>query len=262
MAMDAVGDSTDVNRYLAGALGDQSVKIVFHDRDEEAPWVDAKGRAAEISEESERAVMILRRDGVVLAAIDFDAALAAVPDAVELGATAAAFAVDNARVVALARARAEESRRLTARLVTAGEAVRAELHGILDAGPLRELAAIDLALSHGADPEDVARRLQNVSADVRSISHGVYPPELTSGGLAAALPHLSSSVRRYAPAIEVTAFLAAWGDPDASLYDEVDNLRIELSQAPVETSLLDRVSVLGGTVEGNTITIPLKGSGR
>jgi hypothetical protein len=259
MAIGAVNDPTEVDKYLATSLGDQSVNVVFRSQSDSSIWVDTRGRPAVMHDESDRAVMVLQRDGVILGAIDFDAALAAEPDAVELGATAAAFALDNARLIALANARTEESRRLVSRLVTAGDAVRSDLRATLEAGPLRLLADVDLALERGADHDDVARQLQEVTADVRQISHGVFPPELTNGGLAAALPRLQSSVRRYDSAIEVTVFLAAYRDPDAILRDEVDHLRIELSVAPVQAELLDRVTVLGGTIEGSTITLPFAG---
>ena len=107
--------------------------------------------------------------------------------------------------------------------------------------------------------EDEARRLQEVAADVRGISHGVFPPELASDGLAAALPQLASPQRRFAPAIEVTAFLAARNDPLACLRDETDRLEIELSDAPTGANLLDRVTVLGGRVDGKVITLPVVG---
>jgi hypothetical protein len=259
VAIGAVNDPTEVDKYLATSLGDQSVNVVFRSQSDSSLWVDTRGRPAVMQDESDRAVMVLQRDGVILGAIDFDAALAAEPDAVELGATAAAFALDNARLIALANARTEESRRLISRLVTAGDAVRADLRATLEAGPLQHLADVDLALERGADQDDVARQLQNVTADVREISHGVFPPELTNGGLAAALPHLESSGRRYDSAIEVTVFLAVYKDPHAILRDEVDHLRIELSVTPVEAELLDRVTVLGGTIEGNRITLPFAG---
>ena len=258
VAIDAVHEPAEVTRYLASSLGDPSVTIAFRGPDE-APWVDVRGSPAVISDDSDRAELVLRRDGVVLGVITLDAALAAEPEAVELGASAAAFAIDNARLAALANARVEESRRLTARLVTAGDAVRADLKETLDEGPLRELADIELALSRGADMEDAARRLQEVAADVRGISHGVFPPELASDGLAAALPQLASPQRRFAPAIEVTAFLAARNDPLACLRDETDRLEIELSEAPTGANLLDRVTVLGGRVDGKVITLPVVG---
>jgi hypothetical protein len=260
IAIDVVHDPTEVERYLASSLGDPSVTIAFRGPDE-APWVDVRGSPAIISDESDRAELVLRRDGVLLGVVAFDAALAAEPEAVELGASAAAYAIDNGRLAALANAKVEESRRLTARLVTAGDAVRADLKETLDEGPLRELEDIELALSRGGDTEDAALRLQKVAADVRTISHGVFPPELASDGLAAALPHLPSPLRRFAPAIEVTAFLAARNDPLACLRDQTDRLEIELSEAPTGANLLDRVTVLGGRVDGKVITLPVAGRG-
>jgi hypothetical protein len=258
MAVDGSYDPNEVTRYLSWALGDPSATLVYATSDGTS-WIDSRGQPVSISVDTDRAMMVLRRNGAALGAIIFDAAMAAELDALELGATAAAFAIDSARLVALANAAAESSRRLTARLLTAGEVARLDLREQLLGGPLRELGEIDDELERGADAHGVARRLQAVTAEVRRISHGVFPAELSTGGLAAALPGISSPNSRFAPAIEVTAYLAAEGDAGARIGEEVDRLRIELSEPPTSATLLDRVTVLGGTIEGRTILLPVVG---
>jgi hypothetical protein len=255
MEIDDTYDPSELGRYVETALGDPSAAVVFYSTSDNT-WFDAAGRHVSIPDDPDRAVLVLRRDEAVLGAIDFDAALAAEPDAVELAVTAAAFAIDSARLVALANASVEEARRLTARLVTSADAARDELRDQLTAGPLRELADIDQTLFAGGDLHEAARRLQAVTAEVRRISHGVFPPDLTAGGLSAALPALPSPYRRFAPAVEVTAYLAAEGDRSASIVEADGRLRIELSAPPTAAGLLDRVRVLGGTIEGSTISLP------
>ena len=252
--------STDVTEYLVGALGDPSIRVVFGNPDGQAAWVDAAGHATTpAADDADRAVMVVRREGTLLGAIEFDASLAAAPDAVELAATAAALAMDNARLVAVANARTEDARRLTARLVTSAEDARAQLRSQLVEGPLRDLDDIETALSGGGDLTVAADRLQGVAADVRRISHGLFPPELVHAGLAAALPDAQVPARRFAPAIEITAFLAAYGDPGARITDEPGQLIIDLSTPPQGSALVDRVEVLGGCIQGTTVTLPVAG---
>jgi hypothetical protein len=128
------------------------------------------------------------------------------------------------------------------------------------AGPLLSLERIEDALASGGDPADAARRLQEVAADVRKISHGVYPAELTEGGLPAALTHASEvPAARFDPAIEITAFLAADGDSGARITAEQGQLVISLSEPPREPTLLERVAVLDGVIDGPTIVLPVAG---
>jgi hypothetical protein len=260
IAIGAQSGAIDVTGYLVRALGDPSVRVAFHNPDGMAAWVDEEGRATTLAVDNvDRAVMMIRHEGVLLGAIEFDASLAAEPDAVELAATGAGLAMDNARLVAVANARTEDARRLTARLVTSSEDARAQLREQLDDGPLRELEDIETALANGGDLTVAADRLQGVAADVRNISHGLFPPELAHAGLAAALPDAHVTPRRFAPAIEITAFLAVYGDPGARITDEPGRLIIDLSVPPRRSGLLDRVEVLGGTVEGTTVTLPVTG---
>jgi hypothetical protein len=260
VAMRSASGSTDVTTYLAGALGDPSVKVFFR-RPGDAGWVDVAGRQGSPAvDDSDRALTTVGREGVEFGAIEYDASLASQPDAIELAVTAAAFALDSERLVALANARAEDARRLTARLVSSADAVREELRGQLVAGPLRNLERTEDALAAGGDLADAARELQEVAADVRRISHGVYPAELNEGGLPAVLTHATEvPAARFEPAIEITAFLAAGGDSGARIKAEPGQLVISLSEPPRDPTLLERVAVLDGAIDGHTIVLPVAG---
>jgi hypothetical protein len=258
VAVRSATGSTDLTTYLAGALGDPSVKVFFR-RPEDAGWVGAGGRhSSPAINDSDRGLTTLEREGVEFGAIEYDASLASQPDAIELAVPAAAFALDSERLVALANARAEDARRLTARLVSSADAARDELRGQLEAGPLRNLERIGDALATGEDLADAAGQLQEVAADVRRISHGVYPAELNEGGLPAVLTHATEvPTERFEPAIEITAFLAADGDRGARIRAERGQLVISLSEPPRDPTLLERVAVLDGAIDGHTIVLPL-----
>ncbi|MHB8466055.1 MAG: hypothetical protein ACYDH6_12190 [Acidimicrobiales bacterium] len=265
VALDAQVRVTGMTEYLAAALADPSARAVFS-RPNDGTWVDDGGRPAVLAvDDPERAVMVLNREGVLLGAIEFDASLASECEAVELAVTAAGLVMDNDRLAALANARAEDARLLTARLVTSADIARDQLQEQL-AQPLRELDDLEAHLAtratedHRADAAAVADRLQHIASAVREISHGLYPPQLSDGGLAAALPHATApAIGRFAPAIEITVFMAADRDPSARITAVPGQLTVEMTDPPQDRVLLDRVAVLGGTIRGATITLPVPG---
>lgn len=250
--------SRDVRSYLAGALGDPSVRVVFRSADQKG-WVGPDGKPGLLAEDDpERAVTIIERRGLEIGAVEYDASLTSEPDAIELAVTAAGLVIDNERLAALSKSRAEDARRLAAALVSSADSARDEVRARLEHGPLAALADIEVELGLGGDLEGVARALQEAASEVRHISHGLYPAELTDGGLAAALTQAAEVPDgRFPRAIEVTAFLAADGDSGARIKVAPGALTIALSQAPGNATLLERVAVLGGSVEGNAIVLPL-----
>jgi hypothetical protein len=249
--------AADVRGYLARALADPSVRVVFYGED---GWVDEAGKPAVLdSGDPDRAVTVLQRDGEPIGAVEHDAALAAEPEAIELVATVAGLALDRERLLAKARARAERARALTARLVASADTARDELRDVLRAGPVRELTEVATMLDDPAALTTVPQRLQAIAATVRGISHGVFPPSLADGGLRAALDTaVEAPSRRLAPPVEVTAFLAAQSDPTARLVDHGDRLTIRLAEPPASSVVRDRVEVLGGSIDGTVVTVPLE----
>jgi hypothetical protein len=254
---DTLGE--DVTVYLQRALADPSVTIFFR-RPGHPGWVDGRGGAAAPAfDDGERAVTVVERGGIEVAAVEYDSALSSQPDALELALTAAGLAIESSGLAAQAAARADDTRRVAARLVTSADSARDHLEQRLTAGPLVELDAIDRELAAG-DVAGAADRLQSVAAAVRHISHGLYPTELTAGGLAAALTHVAAvPAERFPPAVEITAFLAADGDPGARITREPGRLAITLTHPPTDPGLLDRVAALAGTIDGSTVTVPMAG---
>jgi hypothetical protein len=260
---DVAGDDLrtgDVASYVGRALADPSVRVVFADA--EGGWVDAGGRPVRLAEEDpDRLITTLVREGRALGAIECDVSLAAEPEAIELVATPAGLAIDTEQLASLAQARVRRAQQLTARLLTSSDAVRDQLRAELDAGPVRELDEIaeQLQRPDDLDLDRAATQLRHVSEAVRAISRGLLPPELFAGGLASALPDAATAPSRRLPApLEVTAFLLADGHPGARLVDEGASLVIDVGQPPQEPTVLDRIEVLGGAVDGSTITLPVE----
>lgn len=250
--------SRDVRSYLARALGDPSVRVVFRSADQKG-WVGPDGKPALLAEDDpERAVTIIERPGLEIGAVEYDASLTSEPDAIELAVTAAGLVIDNERLAALSKSRAEDARKLTAALVSSADSARDEVRARLEHGPLASLTTVEVELELGGDLEAAARALQEAASQVRYISHGLYPAELADGGLAAALTQVAEVPDcRFPRAIEVTAFLASDGDNGARISVTPGALTVSLSQPPGNPTLLERVAVLGGSVEGNTIVLPL-----
>jgi hypothetical protein len=246
----------DVRADLARALASRDLRIVYRDTETDA-WIDVYGKPVVLSVDSEHAVTVLERDGVELGVIEHDAIFASRPEALELVATAAGLAIESERLVALARRRAEQARRLTARFVTSTDTARDDLRIELLDGPVRELANIEHALENGAALDVVADRVQDVAVEVRRISHGLLPSELTERGLRGALPGSTyMPPGRYPPSVEITAYLAARNDPTASITDHGDHLTITLQEPTTDPLVLDRVAVLGGTVDATNVVLP------
>jgi hypothetical protein len=250
------GHPEDVAAFLSRVLADRSVAVFFwSDRDDS--WRDHDGRAVELPvDDRDRAVTIVSRSGERVAAFVHDAAWASQPQALAAVALAAAFEVDSNRLTALANARLDEARRLTSRLVSAADEAREDLRRELAAGSLRELD--ELATDLERDGASAADRLQRIAADVRRLSHGVFPPVLTEHGLSAALTDAADvALGRYPPSIEITVYLSAVGDPGARVYEIERTLVVELSRPPSSDHVVDRVAVLGGRVKDAAIYIPL-----
>lgn len=255
---------TNVEQYLSRALADPSIRVLYPL--ENAQWVDATGLPTDPDlANNDRAATVIMRGGTVIGLIDQDAAITARPDAVELIATGAGLIMETERLMAAATRDLEQARLLAERLLSASDGPRAQLRAELLAGPLAELDAVQSALMQGATVADVVPHLTAVAAQVRTISHGVFPLSLTTSGLKDALDCAVVTEHRYALVIEMTAYLAAINDPEATIDETTDAdgpaLRIHTGRPP-STDVGDRITALGGEVSraGSrwTITLPLE----
>lgn len=262
---------TYVEQYLSRALADPTIRVLYPvvplDGGWVEEWMDGNGQLVTPDVTSpDRAVTLIRRGSTLIGLIEQDAAAAARPDAVELVATGAGLMMETERLMAAARRDLEQSRLLATRLLSAADQPRAELRAQLLAGPLDGLDTAATDLAAGANLADIAVRLQTIAAQVRTISHGVFPPSLTSGGLRAAIPEADVPDHRYPAMVEMTAYLATRDDRSATIADTTTAdgpaLRITTELIPAAT-LRDRVAALGGSVEHTgarwSITVPATG---
>jgi hypothetical protein len=245
-----------ISTYLTSALADPSVQVVFWSA-QDGTWRDETGRSTAVPfDDPERAVTIVTREGERVGAFVHDAAWASQPDTLAIVSLAGALMLDNARLTALANARLDDARRLTARLVSAADDSREQVRHELTTGSLRELEQLAADLDH--DDAAIADRLQVLAADVRRLSHGVFPSALAEHGLAAVLTDATEvTTRRYPPATEVTVYLAAVGDPAARIHENDNDLIIELSRPPANPQVVDRVAALGGRIDGTVVRLPV-----
>jgi hypothetical protein len=123
-------------------------------------------------------------------------------------------------------------------------------------GPVPEL--VDLATTLRRDPSTLratGETLRAVTTRVRELSHGLLPRDLEDYGLAAVLGPRAAIDRRLPHAIEVTVYLLAYDDPDATVDDEGDTIVVTRTSPPgVEAAA--RVSALGGRVDSTVATVP------
>lgn len=259
------GRETDVERYLSRALADPSIRVLYPVPSTEGPdLVDVQGRPAVIDDAApDRSVTTIRRGSTLIGLIEQDAAATARPDAVELVATGAGLIMETEGLTAAARRDLDRSRLLAGRLLSAGDRPRADLRQALLDGPLAELARIADEVEQGLPLDSAAGRLTAVSAQVRTLSHGVFPAALIDDGLPAALPEAIVPDHRYPAVVEMTVYLVAHDDPGAIVV-EVDlaggrALRIRTVQPPTE-AVRDRIVALGGRLKkgetGWQITVP------
>lgn len=243
----------NVEQYLSRALADPSIRVRYP-VDGGQSWVTAAGMR--VSPEigtgtADRATTVIVRGSRVIGLIDQDAAVTAHPDAVELVATGAGLIMETERLRASAASDLEQARLLAQRLLVASDEPRSALRTALVNGPLAELDSIAHLLRCGTPVADVVVRLTAVATDVRSISHGVFPATLATGGLRASLGGHLVPDRRYAPVIEMTTYLAAHADLAATIEESMGEegpcLVVRTGSAPA-ADVRDRVMALGGTI--------------
>jgi hypothetical protein len=268
--LDSVGDGRIVlpgealpagetlRRRSANIVGDPSLRLALRSAD--GAWLSPNGRHIELRDDRERATTTLTREGETIAAVEHDHALRATPDIVVVATTMFGLAIDNVRLGALDAAQLEEMRDSGAALLAAAERGRHRLAETIADGPAADLEELASRATDGEDAVELQRGLRAVASAIRTISHGVYPPELERDGLAAALDQAAQvPTRRYPPAVELTAYLIANGHSEARLVDRDNGLKITVSGSLAEHAMA-RVGALDGTIrvdrDGTTVLIP------
>ena len=238
-------------------LSDPTLRIAFAEADSTpTDWLDASGASHRPSAGNGRSTVIVRRDGRPIALIEHDSTVVTA-DAIRLAAQATASALDAHRQTAVAGSRVIRAQQLGGRLVTAEDDVRTQLAATLEDGPCRQLHDSAASLRTAPDLPIVVDVLQLAAADVRTISHGLFPTELLDGGLSAALPHIAGAPSRRLPrAMELTAFLVVGDERDATMDLTDDSLLIHRRSPLREPYVIDRITALDGMIDGNDVRLP------
>jgi signal transduction histidine kinase len=188
---------------LSRALRDPSLSLAYW-LPQFRSWADLRGRAVELpTADSGRATTLIERDGVQVAAIVHDPALADERELLDAVTAAAAIAIENGRLHVELSARLEEVKGSRARVIEAGQKERQRLERNLHDGAQQRLIALSLDLSlledRLAGNDDATVRLEaarrEISAsleELREVARGLHPAVVSAHGLSVALEQLSA----------------------------------------------------------------------
>ena len=174
------------------------------------------------------------------------------------------LALQNARLAAESRARLVEVQASQRRVVAAADAERRRIERDLHDGTQQRLVGVLMQLS-GRGLEEVEQHIREVLADLRSFSHGTFPPVLDEEGLAVALTELAATseadlrldLRLDGPvppeqgrAIYALISRLAHGTVEASVVARRRGLEVTLAgcQPADLADVQDRFGALGGTL--------------
>ena len=222
-AGDAPVTPPQIERLIAGTLGDVSLKLLLWSSDVSG-YVDVYGSPAQLpSHRSDRAVTLVSRAGRPLAALAHDRGLDQGHGMTLCVALTSLVLLENAQLV-------EQLRASRARIAAATQHERARLERDLHDGAQQRLMGIQVKLSLVREIEDPVERdavLDEIEGDavaavdeLRTLARGIYPPLLQERGLGDALRSMASSApgrvevecrgaARYSPAIEAAVYFSA-----------------------------------------------------
>jgi signal transduction histidine kinase len=276
-------------RLLASALGDPALRLLYPIAGGERV-VDSEGRPVEIDNGRKGLTPLLGDEGV-LALLETSATSVEALER-ELG-PAAQLALGNERLRAEALAHLADVTESRARIVETSDAARRRMERDLhDAAQQRMLAltydlrvAVDLARSEGREAAverlDIAQQRAVVAAqELRDVAHGIFPSELTTSGLEAALESLADvrplrltidlpAGRRYRPDVETASYAVVVEALDAAdARGDVVSVVVAERDAGVDlradgvrhwgerlVHVEDRVRAAGGTLTAGEATV-------
>ncbi len=190
----------DLRDVLADALRDPSLTLAYW-LPEFRSYADHEGRPVELpSPEGGQRMTPIERDGVHVAALLHDPALAHEPELLDAVTAAAGIAIENGRLHAELKARLEELRGSRSRVIEAEWKERQRLERNLHDGAQQRLIALSLELSlleEQLDDPDVSARLSDARREIaaslgelREVAHGIHPAVVSGHGLDVALEQL------------------------------------------------------------------------
>jgi len=191
----------DLRDVLAGALRDPSLTLAYW-LPEFGSYADHEGRRVELpSLEGGQRLTPIDRDGVHVAALLHDPALAEEPELLDAVTAAAGIAIENGRLHAELKARLEELRGSRSRVIEAQQKERQRLERNLHDGAQQRLIALSLELSRLEErlegDQDASARLgfarREIAAslaELREVARGIHPAVVSGHGLEVALEQL------------------------------------------------------------------------
>ena len=256
----SIPDAHRLERALAHAFADPSLRLVFPSESVPGLWTDVAGRPVDLAEPATRQCHIQVTDKErVLAAIVCDEDLRLQPALLHAAASFVAVTLENQRLESDAARSLHELEASRARLATGAERERRRIERDLHDGAQQRLVALRIELQLAGelfttDPEAGRDRLRQLERDVdealdelRSLAHGVYPPVLADRGLAEALRAVaarspvqvdlvSHDVGRYAPELESAVYYCVLEALQNALKhaDGVRRILVELDGGGVE----------------------------
>jgi signal transduction histidine kinase len=193
----------DLRDALARALRDPSLTLAYW-LPEFGSYADHDGRSVELpNTDGRRAVRLIERDGVQVAALVHDPALRDEPELLDAVTAAAGIAIEKSQLNVELRARVEELRGSRARIVEAGQRERQRLERNLHDSAQHRLVALSLQLSlleeqlagdrsAAAQLEHARREIDTSLDELREIARGIHPAVVSGHGLAVALGELAA----------------------------------------------------------------------
>ena len=191
----------DLRDVLAGALRDPSLTLAYW-LPEFGSYADHEGRGVELpGPDGQQRLTPIDRDGVHVAALLHDPALADEPELLDAVTAAAGIAIENGRLHAELKARLEELRGSRFRVIEAEQKERQRLERNLHDGAQQRLIALSLELSlleeQLEDDPALSERLgfarREIAAslgELREVAHGIHPAVVSGHGLDVALEQL------------------------------------------------------------------------
>jgi len=243
----------DLRDALSRAVRDPSLTLVYW-LPEFGTYAGLDGRPAQLAaEDSGRAMTLIDRDGVPVAALLHDPSLEDEPELLAAATAGAGIALEHARLHVELRARLEELRGSRARMVDVANKERQRLERDLHDGAQQRLIALSLDLSllgeELAGETDLKDRLTRAReeiaaslAELREIARGIHPAVVSGHGLGIALEQLAAlapvAVRltvqthgRLPEAVEVAAYyLVCESLANVGRYAQASTATVEVSR--------------------------------
>jgi signal transduction histidine kinase len=185
-------EAADLGTALARALGDPGLVIAYQAAGGGA-LLAADDRPVSLPVDGNRSVAPVRRDGEVVASLIYDRSLDDDPELVEAVVGAAAIALENQQLHAVATTRLAEVRASRERIISAGDAERRRIERNLHDGAQQRLVTLALQLSLIGrrirdDPLEAERLVTSASGELaqsleelRELARGIHPAALDQG---------------------------------------------------------------------------------